>query len=368
MCTPGSLAELICPSVETIILTAILGDFSFAHSLAENHGCKRMLATCFDSEDTLYEKYPQSKKIVSQLCGPTDSTDRGLKRKREGTSDHGKETSSDDESTDDTVDPEPTTQSPSPQVLFSIDAKKLGLTGGGGKLIRKGFPRIRHNANGNEHHKPTQSQPKEDSQPTAQSSEIGETGPWDKICFNFPHVGGLSTDVNRQVRANQELIVSFFKACIPLLSAPPIKKEEDEWLASLNDDMNDEEVEDTLDSKNEGSETFWKTKSLRKEPGQIVVTLFEGEPYTLWNIRDLARHSGLRVVTSFKFPWSSYPGYSHARTLGEIEGKDGERGGWRGEDREARSYVFERKVYEKLGITPGKKRKAKNLSDDSDDN
>ncbi|KAI5280144.1 hypothetical protein KEM52_004193, partial [Ascosphaera acerosa] len=69
-------------------------------------------------------------------------------------------------------------------------------------------------------------------------------------------------------------------------------------------------------------------------------------PYTAWNIRDLARHAGLRVVTSFRFPWASYPGYSHARTLGEIRGRDGRRGGWRGEDREARTFVFERKEWE----------------------
>ena len=29
---------------------------------------------------------------------------------------------------------------------------------------------------------------------------------WDKVVFNFPHVGGKSTDVNRQVRYNQGLV------------------------------------------------------------------------------------------------------------------------------------------------------------------
>lgn len=71
----------------------------------------------------------------------------------------------------------------------------------------------------------------------------------------------------------------------------------------------------------------------------MVVTLFEGEPYTLWNIRDLARHSGLQVVRSFRFDWQVYPGYRHARTLGNLEGG----GGWKGEEREARSFVFARK-------------------------
>ena len=86
--------------------------------------------------------------------------------------------------------------------------------------------------------------------------------------------------------------------------------------------------------------TFFKiTAPLLAHDGTIVVTLFEGEPYTLWNIRDLARHSNLEVQRSFKFQASAYPGYSHARTLGNIEGG----GGWKGEDRVARSYIFQTK-------------------------
>jgi 25S rRNA (uracil2634-N3)-methyltransferase len=117
---------------------------------------------------------------------------------------------------------------------------------------------------------------------------------FDVVIFNFPHVGGKSKDVNRQVRFNQELLVKFFTAASKLLAAA----------------------------------------------GTIVVTLFEGEPYTLWNIRDLARHSGLEVQRSFKFLANAYPGYSHSRTLGNIIGG----GGWKGEDREARSYVFQKKA------------------------
>lgn len=38
----------------------------------------------------------------------------------------------------------------------------------------------------------------------------------------------------------------------------------------------------------------------------------------------------------------AYPGYQHARTIGNIVGKDGakSRGGWKGEDRESRMYAF----------------------------
>lgn len=154
------------------------------------------------------------------------------------------------------------------------------------------------------------------------NKSLTKGGLFEVILFNFPHVGGKSTDVNRQVRFNQELLVSFFRAAAPLLSPS----------------------------------------------GTIVVTLFEGEPYTLWNIRDLGRHTGLEVVRSFTFLADAFPGYSHARTLGNIEGG----GGWKGEDREARSYVFKKKdgvdVHARLKAMAeaGGKRK-RNADDESSD-
>ncbi|KAG6364368.1 hypothetical protein INS49_005969 [Diaporthe citri] len=156
--------------------------------------------------------------------------------------------------------------------------------------------------------------------PWAKKSGKDSVGIMDRIIFNFPHVGGKSTDVNRQVRYNQELLVEFFKRA--LLSLAP--------------------------------------------GGTIIVTLFEGEPYTLWNVRDLARHSGLQVERSFRFQASAYPGYHHARTLGVVKNKQGDvGGGWKGEDRAARSYVFVRKDEVPKAIS--KKRKRSGDDDDSDD-
>ena len=138
---------------------------------------------------------------------------------------------------------------------------------------------------------------------SVKSLRAGGGKPFDVIIFNFPHVGGKSKDVNRQVRFNQELLVNFFSAAI-------------------------------------STATTTTTSSVLAETGEIIVTLFEGEPYTLWNIRDLARYSGLEVQRSGKFVPEMYPGYKHARTLGNIEGAGG---AWKGEDRDAKSYVFRRK-------------------------
>ncbi|KAI2468546.1 hypothetical protein F4781DRAFT_397584 [Annulohypoxylon bovei var. microspora] len=156
--------------------------------------------------------------------------------------------------------------------------------------------------------------------PFADRKGRGGAGVMDRVIFNFPHVGGKSTDVNRQVRYNQELLVEFFRRAAPSL-APG---------------------------------------------GAIVVTLFEGEPYTLWNVRDLARHSGLQVERSFRFQAAAYPGYRHARTLGVVRSRAGEAGGgWKGEDRAARSYVFVRKDDEARPAQGNAKKRSR--ADDSSD-
>ena len=215
---PRVQAPTIPFSQEDCILLIGEGDFSFAKSLVEEHGCYDITATCLDSRPELYEKYtPQAEEHTTFL-------------ETEGHT-----------------------------VLYSVDATKLDTH----KTLKK-------------------------------------SAHFDRIIFNFPHIGGKSKDVNRQVRANQELLVAFFTTSLALLAAD----------------------------------------------GAIVVTIFEGEPYTLWNLRDLARHAGLAVERSFRFVWEAYPGYRHARTLGNLEG----RGGWKGEEREARSFVLRRKE----GSTAGK--------------
>lgn len=313
-----------------------LGDFSFARSLFEHHRCKNVFATCYDSQDELLAKYHgQAEANIEKFLGYSD-----VSEKDNGDDDNNND-DDDDEEKGNTKNETRQDKERTRRVLYSIDARKLG-TGvvGGGKDIRKGIPASRRT----------------NTSSKSQGDE-NDNGPWDIISFNFPHVGGLSTDVNRQVRGNQELLIAFFKACVPLLSLQGDEGDNE----SDEDDYDAYDYEDehpTSSEEAESDDEQQPAKNIRTVPrtsGQIIVTLFEGEPYTLWNIKDLARHTGLAVVTSFKFPWKSYPGYSHARTLGIVESRNRrkgrnsddtssdkqETGGWKGEDREARSYVFE---------------------------
>ncbi|KAJ5927986.1 hypothetical protein N7466_006942 [Penicillium verhagenii] len=362
------------------------GDFSFARSLATQYKCHKLYATCYDSQETLLGKYPQAEQnIFDILQAPASKSKSKSKSNAEKASAEPEAEAEGEADSKLSIDQQQTTpkNQNQPKILYSVDARKLGVAGGGGKELKSAYPRKERKRPSWMIEKAQQLRQKQEQnvrqllRPEPEAKPV-HSGPWDVICFNFPHVGGLSTDVNRQVRANQELLVGFFKACVPLLSAAPvaIDPDDDEWEDEEEDEEDEDEDEDD-DEEEEGGDGGDQSsgKEVRTGPGQILVSLFEGEPYTLWNIKDLARHAGLQVVTSFRFPWTSYEGYSHARTLGEVEGKNGARGGWRGEDREARMYVFEvkkeaadtEKKNKKGGVSADKKKKRARTEDDSDD-
>jgi 25S rRNA (uracil2634-N3)-methyltransferase len=281
---------------------------------------KHITATCYDNEETLHQKYPQSKQILLQLLSADPAAAEPTLSEEEDSEWQGLSPS-----VSDARSPTPSSPPAAPNTLQSQ------------RVISSKPHRIAHcaiNAT---------------KLSTTHSKLLRAHSPFTKIVFNFPHVGGLSTDVNRQVRANQELLVGFFKSAVPLLVSveQPVPTERG------NNGYGDRD-----DSEGNLSEPELKnTERTVVSKGQILVTLFEGEPYTLWNIRDLARHCGLKVVESFRFPWEAYPGYAHARTIGEItRGKDrtaeGKRKGvWRGEERDARCFVLE--VKEEQGSSKG---------------
>ncbi|OUM69188.1 hypothetical protein PIROE2DRAFT_68585 [Piromyces sp. E2] len=101
---------------------------------------------------------------------------------------------------------------------------------------------------------------------------------FDKIVFNFPHVGAGIKDQDRNILTNQKLLQGFFDNASELLTS-----------RVLYNDMND---------------------------GEILVTLKSGNPYDLWDIKKLAKSTGKLVTkTSYQFNPNLYPGYHHRRTI-----------------------------------------------------
>ncbi|RMZ87006.1 hypothetical protein DV736_g5769, partial [Chaetothyriales sp. CBS 134916] len=218
------------------------GDFSFALSLVKQYEPASVIATCFDSERELLKKYPGVKETLVQIEQDLPNTQRPTITANihddsfEGFSPTATDATSPIDRRRDSDEPGIANEQTLCRIMYDIDATKLS---------------------------------------TVHKKILHPFGPFTKIVFNFPHVGGLSTDVNRQVRSNQQLLVGFFTSAKSLLTHPHEAQKRHEF----------QEGEDSIVPK-----------------GQILVTLFEGEPYSLWNIRDLARHCGLQVVESFKFP------------------------------------------------------------------
>lgn len=155
------------------------------------------------------------------------------------------------------------------------------------------------------------------------------------IMFNFPHTGRGMKDVDRNIRDHQKLVLGYFKSALDLLdfdknAAPP----------------------DLLGYAD--LQTTSKTN--------VILSLFEGEPYISWGVKSLARSVGLRVEQSGKFEWTAFEGYHHKRTNGIRDTTKP------AAEREARIYIFDPKTSEdtqnKKPVKSTSKRKVESDSDD----
>merc|ERR1712157_548390 len=98
---------------------------------------------------------------------------------------------------------------------------------------------------------------------------------FDRIVFNFPHVGLGIKDQAHNVTANQRLLLGFFRGAGGLL----------------------------------------------RPGGEIHVAMKRGMPYELWEpVKMATADRKLRFKTALEFHPENFPGYAHRRTLGFKEG------------------------------------------------
>lgn len=191
-------------------------------------------------------------------------------------------------------------------------------------------------------------------------------GRWDRVGFNFPHVGQGITDQDRNVRANQTLLLNFFRSVAPFLKvgtssatdqriiksdlSKKKKKEKAHNLAhhtskrSRPVESDDEEEEINSDAEMDMDQDMTTTKipsAIPSSPttsGTVLVTLRTISPYSLWSLPHLATRGPLLlpsilpkplpktpqpsylVLRSFEFNPMDYEGYEHRRTIGFKEG------------------------------------------------
>lgn len=117
----------------------------------------------------------------------------------------------------------------------------------------------------------------------------------DLIMFNFPHVGKGIKDHDRNIRANQELIVNYFKNG-----------------RQLYDLLRSNRRAEIGDAKGKGHPKITKENFSTE---RIGVSMFSGEPYDSWEVKELARYAiGYQVARSGTFDWETFKGYHHRKT------------------------------------------------------
>ncbi|KAM0751670.1 hypothetical protein T439DRAFT_347464 [Meredithblackwellia eburnea MCA 4105] len=174
-------------------------------------------------------------------------------------------------------------------------------------------------------------------------------GLWDIVVFNFPHVGLGITDQDRNVRANQTLLLNFYRSVAPFLrtgpsSAPRTEKSKGKGKKRADTPSDDEEEEEHESDADQDDADLTKTPlaplltSGPKPAGRLLLSLRTNSPYSLWHLPQLATKGPLlapsilprplppvpqptyRIIRSWEFDPLDYPGYEHRRTIGFKEG------------------------------------------------
>ncbi|KAG8893128.1 hypothetical protein FRB99_002193 [Tulasnella sp. 403] len=131
----------------------------------------------------------------------------------------------------------------------------------------------------------------------------GEQNGWNKVVFNFPHVGAGIKDQDRNILSNQTMLLGFLRSVAPLLSrgASPISRKRPAASDDDSDDerkpggapqppepeaegmdgwSDDEDFQGIPDDERPQEETMYTIPSPPRQ-GIILVTLRESKPYSL---------------------------------------------------------------------------------------
>ncbi|WFD00735.1 25S rRNA (uracil(2634)-N(3))-methyltransferase [Malassezia yamatoensis] len=253
---------------DTILLIGE-GNFSFALSLLCEPHCHPphlLLATSFDTEQEVHEKYPDARDILTEI------------RKRAGVY-------------ADSI------------LAFGVDAgalhKYTPITGG-----RTASPYR-----------------------------------WSKVWFGFPHAnraGAGHKDEQRNVLANQLLLLRFFVSVAPFLTRGPIptyaanvKK-----IRNESDDDDDDDQSDDFHADNGPKQSLQDIQDLDQydvqeahtkrafqppfRQGSVLITLRNTSPYTLWNVPMLAKRLP-KVLAPIVASAPALPRHMHAPTVQDVE-------------------------------------------------
>lgn len=102
---------------------------------------------------------------------------------------------------------------------------------------------------------------------------------WDKVVWNFPHVGLSIANKDRNIVANQRALLGFLASVAPYLEEGIVPDAKAKGKANTrvggNEDISeDEDVSGEMSAR--GNEQKWA--------GSVLITLREQEPYTSWYV------------------------------------------------------------------------------------
>ena len=254
------------------------GNFSYSCSLLKIYEGTRaqIFATCYDSQELLYEKYADDKKNVELLLADTDRC----------------------------------------RVLFGVNCSELGKIK---QLRHHKFSRIifnfPHAGKGikDRNRNIMENQKLLQAFFTGCKSILNVQQPdQNKVCRNFYKT--------IMFRSNQKMTIDFFTEFERNLKEARVftpkkikidKKKKKENNKNGKKDNSEDEQEDEV-SLNQQTAHNWC-----EEQPEIHVTIKLGDPYDDWNIKKIAHSCDFSCKESFDFLFEKYPSYSHKRSIGD---------------------------------------------------